>query len=286
MSVFLQSRGLLLRLLGTSLTGILTFIACKRLNDQNALHAQYLEIQNALSSIPNISQNPPTIFLLGFHDHGKSSLVNTMCRVLYGEEGPLILRAETAPHCLLSTTSRHKRVSVRNPFGGNPENIISLVDTPPLPAADKLLKSDVKTLLKVVPENQNPGGGMCPVPECVVLVLGSKDVMLGKLLMKKLPEIVSVLREEGLQFVVVLTHKRALKNRKEAEFLQNEVARRARSDCVYVVENYTASANTNNRRPVSVKNDFDTHNKILAIIRQCLEFVATYRSTTLTSKGA
>ena len=39
---------------------------------------------------------PPSVLITGFRAHGKSSLVNTACRALAGEEGPLLLRGVTS----------------------------------------------------------------------------------------------------------------------------------------------------------------------------------------------
>jgi len=78
--------------------------------------------------------------------------------------------------------------------------------------------------------------------------------------------------------VVVLTQKKALKSAKQAEELRREVAYRARTDCVYFIENYTAGISLNVRRPVAINDDFDTHLTVLAIVRQCVEFARQYRS--------
>ncbi|ONK66291.1 uncharacterized protein A4U43_C06F6180 [Asparagus officinalis] len=82
----------------------------------------------------------------------------------------------------------------------------------------------------------------------------------------------------GLNLVVVLTQKKALKSAKQAEELRREVAYRARTDCVYFIENYTAGITLNVRHPIPIKIDFDTHLTVLAIIRQCIEFARLYRS--------
>jgi len=78
--------------------------------------------------------------------------------------------------------------------------------------------------------------------------------------------------------VVVLTQKKALKSAKQAEELRREVACKARTDCVYFIENYTAGTTLNVRHPIAIKNDFDTHLTVLAIVRQCVEFARLYRS--------
>lgn len=82
----------------------------------------------------------------------------------------------------------------------------------------------------------------------------------------------------GLHLVVVLTHKKSIRKMRQSEELQREVAFRARTDCVYFIENYTSSKSSNLRYPIPIKNDFETHFTVLTIIRQCLEFVKLYRS--------
>lgn len=83
----------------------------------------------------------------------------------------------------------------------------------------------------------------------------------------------------GLQFVVVLTQKKAIKTMQEGEELRREVAFRASSDCVYFMENYVVPSNALNiRHPPALRNDFETHFTVLAIIRQCIEFIKLYRS--------
>lgn len=72
----------------------------------------------------------------------------------------------------------------------------------------------------------------------------------------------------GLHLVVVLTHRNSLRGAKQSEELRREVALRAKTDSVYLIENYTATA---------FKNSFSTHCNALAIIRQCVEFAAMHR---------
>lgn len=65
---------------------------------------------------------------------------------------------------------------------------------------------------------------------------------------------------------------------RQAEELRREIAFKARTDCVYFIENYTSSKSSNLKYPIPIKNDFETHFTVLTIIRQCLEFVKLYRS--------
>ncbi|OAY83908.1 hypothetical protein ACMD2_19958, partial [Ananas comosus] len=95
---------------------------------------------------------------------------------------------------------------------------------------------------------------------------------------RKLADVAAAVRGRGLHLIVVLTHKKALKTKRQAEELRREVAFRANTDCVFFIENYTLSGASNLRHPTVVKNDFDTHFTILTIVRQCLEFVKLHRS--------
>lgn len=79
--------------------------------------------------------------------------------------------------------------------------------------------------------------------------------------------------------IIVLTFKKAMKSIRQAEELLREVSFRARTDCVYFIENYTWSNNGPNlHHPPVIKNDFETHFTVLTIIRQCLEFIKLNRS--------
>ena len=79
--------------------------------------------------------------------------------------------------------------------------------------------------------------------------------------------------------IIVLTFKNATRSVRQAEELLREVSFRARTDCVYFIENYTWSNNGPNLlHPPVIKNDFATHFTVLTIIRQCLEFIKLNRS--------
>ena len=86
--------------------------------------------------------------------------------------------------------------------------------------------------------------------------------------------------------IIVLTFKKAMKSIRQAEELLREVSFRARTDCVYFIENYTWSNNGPNlRHPPVIKNDFETHFTVLTIIRQCLEFIKLNRSQSKDKKN-
>jgi len=90
----------------------------------------------------------------------------------------------------------------------------------------------------------------------------------------------------GLNLIIVLTFKKAMRSIRQAEELLREVSFRARTDCVYFIENYTWSNNGPNlRHPPVIKNDFETHFTVLTIIRQCLEFIKLNRSQSKDNKN-
>jgi hypothetical protein len=90
-----------------------------------------------------------------------------------------------------------------------------------------------------------------------------------------------------LNLIIVLTFKKSMRSLRQAEELLREVSFRARTDCVYFIENYTWSNNGPNlRHPPVIKNDFETHFTVLTIIRQCLEFIKLNKSQSKDKKDA
>ncbi|KAE8774444.1 hypothetical protein D1007_53149 [Hordeum vulgare] len=86
-------------------------------------------------------------------------------------------------------------------------------------------------------------------------------------------------KSSGLNLIVVLTFKKSVRSLRQAEELLREVSFRARTDCVYFIENYTwSNTGPNLLHPPVIKNDFGTHFTVLTIIRQCLEFIKLNRS--------
>ncbi|XP_038982987.1 uncharacterized protein LOC120110979 [Phoenix dactylifera] len=271
---------LLVKLATAAVTGAAALLAFRRLNRDEAVVSLRREIRDALLSLRRdnggAAATPPAVLVTGFRAHGKSSFVNTACRALAGEAGPLLLRAETAPPGPGSATLARGAVRAVVAWGeGEEEAMVELVDAPALPEAGRLRRADVEAALGGV----GGGDGAAPAAECVVLVLrcGGPEKE-RNLAVRKLPDIASAIRERGLQFVVVLTYKKAVKTTQQAEELRREVAFRARTDCVYFMENYTSSKRHNISHPPALRNDFETHFTVLAIIRQCIEFVKLYRS--------
>ncbi|KAJ0962848.1 hypothetical protein J5N97_027970 [Dioscorea zingiberensis] len=267
---------LLLKFTASALTAAATFLAIRRFRRDDSLAALRREIREALQQLV---PRPPSIFIIGFRSQGKSSLVNTACRAVASESGPvLLLRAETAPPgaAPVSHAPRTVRAPVADPGGAGVEPVaVDLIDAPPLPEASLLTRADVESALA------GP-----PAPECVVLVLRCSGSIKERVIaVKKLTDVASVARERGLHLVVVLTHKRVLKNMKQKEELRREVAFRARTDCVYFIENYTASAKISIDHPTTIKSDYETNFTALSIVRQCVEFTRLYRCHSLRSSS-
>ncbi|MQM12996.1 hypothetical protein Taro_045917 [Colocasia esculenta] len=285
---------LLLKLAAASFTTAVAFLAFRRHLRDETIAALRRDIRASLLRMreddaadgdpkPN-RRGPPVVVIVGFPAHGKSSVVNTACRALSGEGGPFLARAEAGPSGPSTgvKTRRVFRVAVADPDGGRKEKVkeadgdgeeddgfpvVDLVDSPDLPEAAKMTQADVERALSLV----------SPPPECALLVM--KCAGPHRIVLRKLPEIAGVVREKGLHLVVVLTHKNALRSMKEAEELRREVALRVKSDCVYLMENYTATGKgTIISNPSAFKNSFSTHCNILAIIRQCIEFAAMHRT--------
>ncbi|XP_038990437.1 uncharacterized protein LOC120113364 [Phoenix dactylifera] len=269
---------LLIELAAAAVTGAATLLAFRRCNRDEAIVSLRCEIRDALLLIRRDNggpiAHPPAVLVTGFRANGKSSFVNTACRALADEVGPLLLRVETAPPGSRPATiaRRAVRAAVAAEEG---EAAVELLDAPALPEAVRLTRADVEAALV----GGGGGGEAAPVAECVVLVLRCGGPAKERnLAVRKLPDIAGAVRERGLNLVVVLTHKKAIKTIQQAEELRREVAFRARTDCVYFIENYTSSSMLNIRHPGIIKNSFETHFTVLAIIRQCIEFSKSYRS--------
>lgn len=276
---------LLLKIAAAAAAGALALIVAARLRKDDAVASLRREIRDTLAALvaddedgggnddEDASPPPPSILITGFRAHGKSSLVNTACRALAAEDGPLLLRAEASPPGGGADGPRRRRrvkavVSGADVDGAGDGDVVELLDAPPLQEAVRLTRDDIEAAIS--------GGD----PECVVLVLRcDAPAKERNAAIKRLPEISAAVRNKGLNLIIVLTFKKAMRSIRQAEELLREVSFRARTDCVYFIENYTWSNNGPNlRHPPVIKNDFETHFTVLTIIRQCLEFIKLNRS--------
>ncbi|RWR93964.1 hypothetical protein CKAN_02324200 [Cinnamomum micranthum f. kanehirae] len=260
------SLSLILKLAATSITGITALVAWRNMLRNDTLQTQFHHIRTSLRFL----RRSPTIYLLGFKGRGKSAFLNTACRVLGEEDGPLVFRSETAPLGPTRTTVQKSAVHLSAGNEDGESCVVTFVDTPGLPLRF-LRRGDVEEALRPVPE-----AGV-PAPDCVVVVLRCSDV-LQRAADMRLAEIVEVVRERGLHFILLLTHKKSLRSMKQMGEIRKEVATRARTDCIYFIENYTVGSPMDDRNVIAVRNNFDTHNVTLAVIRQCIEFAIIHRS--------
>ncbi|RRT71602.1 hypothetical protein B296_00010005 [Ensete ventricosum] len=249
---------LLLRFAAAAVTGAAALIALRCVHREEAVAALRRDVSNAL----RLLDEPPAVLVTGFRAHGKSALINTACRALAAEAGPVLLRTETAPRGPGGATFARQvvRVAVARGSGEKEEEeeeededaVVEMVDAPALPDPGILTRADVEAAVCGSPGN--------PPPDCVILVLrcggSSKE---SRMAVKKLADIATV-------------------SMRQAEELRREIASRARTDCVYFIENYTAGNMLHLRRPWTSKNNFDTHFTVLTMMRQCIEFTKLHRS--------
>jgi hypothetical protein len=124
------------------------------------------------------------------HQPFAANMVNTACRALAAEHGPLLMRAEASPPGgVTDGTRRRKRVKAAVSCGDGEvgdDPVVELIDAPPLPEAARLLRSDMDLAIS--------GGG----PECVVLVLRcDAPTKERNAAVKRLPEISAAVRAKG-----------------------------------------------------------------------------------------
>lgn len=279
---------LLLKIAAAAAAGALAIVAAARLLRDDAVSSLRRDIREAVAALSSNEDGdnadggddqgdedapPPSILITGFRAHGKSSLVNTACRALAGEVGPLLLRAEASPPGGGSDSTR-KQLKVKAVVSGADgemgaeEAVVELLDAPPLPEAARLTRDAIDDAIS--------SGN----PECVVLVLRcDAPAKERNAAVKRLPEISAAARAKGLNLIIALTFKKSVSSVRQAEELLREVSFRARTDCVYFIENYTwSNSGSNLLHPPVIKNDFGTHFTVLTIIRQCLEFIKLNRS--------
>lgn len=133
----------------------------------------------------------PSVLITGFRAHGKSSLVNTACRALAAEDGPLLLRAEASPPGGGTDGPRRRRrvkavVAGADGDGAGDGDVVELLDAPPLPEAARLSREDIDAAIS--------GGD----PECVVLVLRcDAPAKERNAAIKSLPAISAAVRNRG-----------------------------------------------------------------------------------------
>lgn len=139
--------------------------------------------------------SPPTVLIVGARGHGKSSFINTACRALANEYGPLLLRAESRPPGAESgETKRVVRATV-DPGGeqfSDEEAEVALLEKG---IGFETTKEDMEAAIV----------GLEGV-ECVVIVVRcSGPIKELSLVIRRLPEIVAPVRERGEHAVLLLS---------------------------------------------------------------------------------
>ncbi|KAH9330777.1 hypothetical protein KI387_002885 [Taxus chinensis] len=196
---------IIIRLAATVGAAAAAIFAYKTIISNWVVEEQYKQLGDAAAKISATSKHPPTILVMGFENHGRSSFINTVFRVLYKESGPLVMRAETGPSIKTTTTTRVFRV--KNKLLRYPKYLMSLIDTPTFSESDTLDEDKLRTILRGESSWGLKQKGV-PAPECVVLVVRSDAAGVGGPAYQVLPNLAKVIHEEGLQFVVMLTHKK------------------------------------------------------------------------------
>lgn len=274
-------------LLGTAAAAAaVAFEVYKKVRRDRILAEQYKQIRDAAAKLSVTSKRPVTVLVLGFQNHGRSSFVNTMFRVLYKEEGPLVMRAETGP--TKNTTTTHRVLRVKNTLLRNPKYLMDIIDTPGFSTSENIDENAIRNVLRGgqggIQNNASEVGNISQqrnvqaVPECVILVMKAEDSYMGGPALDRLPDLVKVIRDEGLQFVVVLTHKKDVQKKSiDLRVLTKSVALKAGTDFVHCVENYVIDHREGKNGSTVIANDFDTHNQTLNVVRQCYEYVKQRR---------
>jgi hypothetical protein len=202
-SLFMLTVMLPLLIAAAAAAGALALIVATRLLREDAVASLRREIREVLTALvaddedgsdgESASPPPPSVLITGFRAHGKSSLVNTACRALAAEDGPLLLRAEASPPG--GGTDRLRRLLRVNAVvagadgdsaGAGESDAVELLDAPPLPEAFRLKREDVDAAISVGD------------PECVVFVLRcDAPTKERSAAIKCLPEISAAVRNKG-----------------------------------------------------------------------------------------
>jgi len=168
-------------LLGTTATAAaFAFLVYKKVSRDNILEEQYKQIRDhileeqykqirdAAAKLSTSSKLPITVLVLGFQNHGRSSFVNTMCRVLYKEEGQLVMRAER------KNKTTQTVLKVKNTLLRNPNYLMNVIDTPCFSTSEDIDENAIRNVLRgreselSYPSKQRDAQ---LAPDCVILVM-------------------------------------------------------------------------------------------------------------------
>lgn len=199
---------LLLKLAAASLAGLAALLSLLRLRRRHLLSSFRLDL---LSSLDKTPAKPPSILVTGFRSHGKSSLVNTLCRVLADERGPLVMRSETAPAGPLvgAASSRHV---VRADVAGMEEEEeeegeatagVEVVDGRGLGKAETATAEVVSADVEAEVAGEEGKGGDVAVDCVVVVVRCAAPAKERRAAVRRLADVASAVRARGRPIAVV-----------------------------------------------------------------------------------
>jgi septin family protein len=179
------SFSLLLKLTAAITSGAAVLLTLRRLRQDESISSFRRDISATAGLM--MSPSPPTILIVGVRGHGKSSFLNTACRALANEYGPLLLRAESKPP---AGETSEKRLVVQ-----------AAVD----PGGEQIVEEDVSVAfvekgigLEATKEDIEAVVGGSNGVECVVMVIRcSGPTRERSLVIRKLPEISAPVRELG-----------------------------------------------------------------------------------------
>jgi len=244
------------------------------------LEEQYKQIRGAASKLLATSKNPITVLVLGFENHGRSSFVNTMFRVLYKEEGPMVMRARRENY-----TNKPRVLRMKNTLLRKPKYLMNIIDTPWFSTSDNIDENAIRNVLRGrldvdagIEGDPSEQRNIQTVPECVILVMKAGGSYMGGPASDRLPVLARIIREEGINFVVVLTHKKEAQQASiDLQVLTRGVAMEAETDFVHCIENYVGDRCDGKNASNVISNDFDTRSQTLSVLRECLEYVEQHR---------
>lgn len=183
------SLSLLLKLAAAITSGAAAILTLRRLRQDDSISSFRHEI-HATASLMMPPSSPPTVLIVGARGHGKSSFINTACRALANEYGPLLLRAESRPPGAESGETKHVVRATVDPGGdqfSDEEAAVALLEKG---IGFETAKEDMEAAI----------AGLEGV-ECVVIVVKcSSPTKELSLVIRRLPEIVAPVRERGEQY--------------------------------------------------------------------------------------
>lgn len=193
---------LLLKLAAASMAGAAALLSFLGIRRRLLLSSFRIDLLNSLlllstSSLqPNGAVKPPSILVTGLRSHGKSALVNTVSRVLAGERGPLIFRAETGPLGRPAAATPLRRRVIKAYVAGLEEEEgeegtaeVEMIDGAGV--SPEAARADVEA------EIAGPSGGDVAV-DCVILVVRcGAPTKERRAAVRRLADVASAVRERG-----------------------------------------------------------------------------------------